>query len=141
MKHLRILKNVLVRTRTNRILLSYIIFVLMDAFVIMISDPFITTYEEALWYCYAVISTVGFGDVVVTSVISKICSVLLTVYSILVIALITGVVVNFYNQLIQTQQKETISAFVDRLQRLPELSKEELQEISDNAKKFMDKNF
>ena len=141
MKHLRILKNVLVRTRTNRILLSYIIFVLMDAFVIMISDPSITTYEEALWYCYAVISTVGFGDVVVTSVIAKICSVLLTVYSILVIALITGVVVNFYNQLIQTQQKETISAFVDRLQRLPELSKEELQEISDNAKKFMDKNF
>lgn len=141
MKRLRILKNVLVRTRTSKILLSYIIFVLIDALVIMLADPEITNYGDALWYCYAVISTIGFGDVIVTSVIAKVCSVLLTVYSILVIALITGVVVNFYNQLLQVQQKETISAFADRLQRLPELSKEELKEISDNAKKFMDKNF
>ena len=107
----------------------------------MLADPEITNYGDALWYCYAVISTIGFGDVIVTSVIAKVCSVLLTVYSILVIALITGVVVNFYNQLLQVQQKETISAFADRLQRLPELSNEELKEISDNAKKFMDKNF
>ena len=141
MKRLRILKNVLVRTKTSKILLSYIIFVLVDALIIMIADPSITNYGDALWYCYAVISTIGFGDVTVVSAIAKVCSVLLTVYSILVIALITGVVVNFYNQLIQVQQKETISAFADKLQRLPELSKEELQEISDNAKKFMDDNF
>ena len=111
-------------------------FVLLDALVIAAADPAIASYGDALWYCYAVISTAGFGDIVVTSVIGKAASVLLTVYSVLVIALVTGVIVNFYNQLIQIRQKETLSAFIDRMQRLPELSQEELKEMSERAKQF-----
>lgn len=61
---------------------------------------------------------------------------LLTAYSIVVIALVTGVIVNYYNQLIQIRQKDTLASFSDRLQRLPELSKEELEEMSANAKEF-----
>ena len=136
MKQLRVLRSVLIRTHANKILFSYIIFLLLDALVIMAADPAIASYGDALWYCYAVISTAGFGDIVVTSVIGKIASVLLTVYSVLVIALVTGVIVNFYNQLIQIRQKETLSAFVDRMQRLPELSREELMEMSERAKQF-----
>ena len=60
----------------------------------------------------------------------------MTAYSIVVIALVTGVIVNYYNQLIQIRQKDTLAAFTDRLQRLPELSKEELEEMSANAKEF-----
>ena len=140
MKQLRILKSVLVRTHTHKILFSYLVFVFLDALVIYLADPAISTYGDSLWYCYAIISTAGFGDVVATSVIGRIASVLLTIYSILVIALITGVIVNFYNQLIQVRQKETITAFADKIQRLPELSHEELVELSENAKIFMDKN-
>ena len=61
---------------------------------------------------------------------------LLTAYSIVVIALVTGVIVNYYNQLIQIRQKDTLASFSDRLQRLPELSKEELEEMLANAKEF-----
>ena len=61
---------------------------------------------------------------------------LLTAYSIVGIALVTGVIVNYYNQLIQIRQKDTLASFSDRLQRLPELSKEELEEMSANAKEF-----
>lgn len=140
MKQLRILKSVLVRTHTHKILFSYLVFVFLDALVIFLADPAITTYGDSLWYCYAIISTAGFGDVVATSVIGRIASVLLTIYSILVIALITGVIVNFYNQLIQAKQKDTLTAFADKIQRLPELSHEELVELSENAKIFIDKN-
>ena len=140
MKQLRILKSVLVRTHTHKILFSYLVFVFLDALVIYLADPAIPTYGDSLWYCYAVISTAGFGDVVATTVIGRIASVLLTIYSILVIALITGVIVNFYNQLIQVKQKETLTAFADKIQRLPELSHDELVELSENAKLFIDKN-
>ena len=136
MKQLRVLRSVLIRTHADKILCSYVVFVLLDALVIAAADPAIASYGDALWYCYAVISTAGFGDIVVTSVIGKAASVLLTVYSVLVIALVTGVIVNFYNQLIQIRQKETLSAFIDRMQRLPELSQEELKEMSERAKQF-----
>lgn len=140
MKRLHVLKSILVRTHVSKILLSYIGFVLIAALLIQLIEPNINRYGDALWYCYAVISTAGFGDVVVTTFIAKAISVLVTIYSIVIIALVTGVIVNYYNQLIQIRQKETLAAFADRLQRLPELSKEELAEMSANAKKFFQDN-
>ncbi len=139
MKKLRILKSILVRTHTTQILSSYLLFIFVVALVIQLVEPQIHAYGDALWYCYAVISTAGFGDIVVSTLIGKIASVLLTVYSLIVIALITGVIVNYYNQIIQVRQKETLAAFIDKLERLPELSREELAEMSEKVKRFMDK--
>lgn len=138
MKRLRVLRNILVRTKTNHILLSYIVFVLLSALLILIVDPSITRYGDALWYCYAVISTAGFGDVVVTTMFSKIISVLVTAYSTIVIAIVTGVVVNFYTEITELQRKETLTAFMDKLEHLDTMSKEELKEISSQVKKFND---
>ncbi len=138
MKRLRILRNILVRTKTDKILLAYLVFVLCSAVLIVLFDPEISSYGDALWYLYAVISTAGFGDVVVTTLFSKIVSVLVTVYSILVIAIVTGVVVNFYTEITELQKKETLTAFMDKLERLDTMSQEELKEISSQVKKFND---
>ena len=99
-------------------------------------DPGINSYGDALWYCYAVISTAGFGDVVVTTTITKIISLLVTIYSTLVIAIVTGVVVNFYTEVTELQRKETFAAFVDKLEHLDTMPKEELKEISKQVRKF-----
>lgn len=93
-------------------------------------------YGDALWYCYAVISTAGFGDVVAVTFIGKMCSVLLTIYSLFVVAIATGVVVNFYTQMVELQRKETLAMFMDQLERLPELSREELENISRKVRQF-----
>ena len=130
MKKLRILWGILKRTRADHILLGFVLFLLADAAVIRLVEPDIHRYGDALWYCYAVISTAGFGDIVTVTLIGKICSVLLTIYTIFVVAIVTGVVVNFYTQLVEMQQKETLAMFMDKLERLPELSKEELEHIS-----------
>lgn len=138
MKRLRVLRNILVRTKTDKILLVYLAFVLICALLIVMVDPAITSYSDALWYCYAVISTAGFGDIVATTVISKLLSLLVTVYSVIVIAIVTGVVVNFYTQIIELQRKETLTAFMDKLEHLETMSKEELKEISAQVKQFND---
>lgn len=138
MKRLRILNSILKRTHTYPIIFSYLVFVLADALVIQIVEPDIHSYADALWYCYAVLSTAGFGDIVAATFIGKTASVLLTVFSLFVIAIATGVVVNFHSQLIQIRQKDTIAAFIDKLERLPELSKEELEELSKKAIHFRD---
>lgn len=138
MKKLRMLKKILVRTKAHTILLGYLIFILCAALIIQIFESGISTYTDALWYCYAVISTTGFGDVLVTSFVAKVISVLLTAYSLIVIAIVTGVVVNFYNQIIELQHKDSVANFVDKLENLDKLSLEELREISDKAKKFND---
>ena len=111
MRRLHVLKSILVRTHADKILLTYLVFVVIAALIIQIVEPGINRFVDALWYCYAVISTAGFGDIVVTTFSAKVVSVLLTAYSIVVIALVTGVIVNYYNQLIQIRQKDTLRLF------------------------------
>ena len=136
MKRLKILWVILKRTRADRILSSFVLFLLAAAAVIQLVEPDINRYGEALWYCYAVISTAGFGDVVAVTFLGKVCSILLTIYSIFVVAIVTGVVVNFYSQMVEMQTRETLTMFMDKLERLPELSKEELETLSQKIKKL-----
>lgn len=136
MKRLKVLKKVLHYTKADKILWSYLGFVLAIAAVIMLADPTINSYGDSLWYCCATISTAGFGDLVATTAISRIATVLLMIVSVLVLAVVTGVIVNYYNQLISIKQNDTVAAFVHKLEKLPELSKEELQEMADKVAKF-----
>lgn len=136
MRRLKVLAGILKRTRADKILVGFIVFLFAVAVVIELAEPDINRYGDALWYCYAVISTAGFGDVVAVTFIGKICSVLLTVYAIFVTAIVTGVVVNFYTQMVEMQRKETIAMFMDQLERLPELSREELESISQKVRKL-----
>ncbi len=134
--NLRILGNILSSTGASKVLASYVISVLVIAALIWMFEPEIHTYRDSLWYCYAVISTAGFGDVVTTALIPRILSLVLTVYSVLVIAIVTGVVVNYYTQMIEIKNKETMQAFLNKLEHLEEMSPEELKELSGQVRKF-----
>ena len=136
MKKLRILKSVLQKTKADKIIFSFVIFLFACAFIILLVEPDITRYGDALWYCYAVFSTIGFGDIVATAFVTKVISVLITIYALFAIAVVTGVIVSFYNSCVEAQFKESKEIFLDKLQRLPELSKEELEEIAKKAKKW-----
>lgn len=139
MRRLRILNFIMKRTHMYPIIMSFLVFTFIDAFVILMAEPGINSYADALWYCYVVMATVGFGDIVAVTVIGRVASVLITIYALFVFAMATGVVVNFHAQLIEIQQKDTIAAFADKMQHLPEMSKEELTHISENVKRFLDK--
>lgn len=136
MKKIRVLGIILKRTKADRVLSGFLLFLFAAALIIQIVEPDINRYVDALWYCYAVISTAGFGDVVAVTFIGKVCSVLLTIYSMFVLAIVTGVVVNFYSQVVETHSKETLTPLMDQLEHLPELSKEELEAISQTIKKL-----
>ena len=64
MKRIKVLGNVLKRTRADKIIIGFIVFIFAIAAVIQLVEPDINRYGDALWYCYVVISTAGFGDVV-----------------------------------------------------------------------------
>lgn len=136
MKKIRVLGIILKRTKADRVLSGFLLFLFAAALIIQIVEPDINRYVDALWYCYAVISTAGFGDVVAVTFIGKVCSVLLTIYSMFVLAIVTGVVVNFYSQVVETHSKETLTPLMNQLEHLPELSKEELEAISQTIKKL-----
>ena len=61
-------------------------------------DPGIGSFENALWFCFATVTTIGYGDVTAATGLGRILSVILGVYGIIVVALITSIIVNFYSE-------------------------------------------
>ena len=136
MKRLRILARILKQTGADRILSAFVVFFFACALIIWIREPQIKTFGDALWFCYAVITTIGFGDILVTTHLARVISVILSIYAVLVIAIVTGVVVNYFNQIVQLRQSETLSSVLDRMEHLPELSKDELKDLSEKIKRL-----
>ena len=136
MKKLRILRMVLHKTKADRLVLGFVVFLLVVSGILWAVEPGMTTYREALWYCYAIISTSGFGDFVAVTFVGRVCSILVTIYAIFVIGIVTGVVVSYFQQAVQVQFEDSKMAFLDKLESLPELSKEELEEMAAKARKL-----
>ena len=135
MRYFKVLRLILRETGAMQIWAGFVAFFFLCATLIRILEPEIGTWFDACWYCYAVVTTVGFGDIVVHSFFSRIITILLSVYAVLVIAIVTGVVVNYFNQMVSLRQEGTLAALLEKLEHLPELSKEELEEISEKIRR------
>ena len=136
MRKSRIMWNVLKRTGADKLLYGYLVLLLVISFVIVLVEPDINTYFDGLWYCYNVLSTIGLGDTIAVTFVGKVLSIILSVYSILIIAVIPGVITSFYLEVIKLRTNESMEKFIYDLERLPELSEQDLGEISEKVKKF-----
>ena len=135
-RKLKLLKDVLRKTHTYKIVIAFLAFFFLIALIIWLNDPAIHTYRQSVYYCFMIASSVGNGDVIVSTTLARILTMILSIYSVFALAIITGVVVSYYNAYTQMQFKESIETFMEKLEQLPELDKEELEEISDRIRKF-----
>lgn len=131
-KFMRILR----RTGMIQVLGSFLVVFLVAALIILVTEPHIKTYPDALWYTFVSSTSIGFGDICVETHLGRIITVIMTVYEIVVAAMIPGVVITYYSEYLKIKEKETVSTFLDKLEHLPELSAEELAAISERVKKI-----
>lgn len=139
MKRLQVMKRVLRETGASRFWFAFLIQFFASGVIIWLREPDFHSYGDALWYLYAVVTTIGFGDLVAQHMLSRILSVLLSITAAVVIALITGVIVNYFVQMNALRNRETLTAFMDKLEHLPELPPEELERLSMQVRQFRDK--
>ena len=128
--------RIMKRTGLIANLMIFIAFYVISSIVIYFVEPGINTIADAFWYTFVASSSIGFGDFYPVTHLGRIITVLFTIYEIVVAAMIPGVVVAYYSEFLKIHEKETISTFIEKLERLPELSKEELAEISERVKRI-----
>ena len=131
MKKLQILRMLLKESGAGKIFRGFLLFFLICAALILWREPEIRSYGDALWYCFSLVTTVGFGDVLATTAFSRIISVILSIYAVLVIAIITGLVVSFFNRLTDLRQRRILTEILIEPQQLLRLSEAELKELAD----------
>ena len=121
------------KTDAIKIVINYIVICFIAALVLKFVDPNIKTYGEGLWYCFVASYTIGFGDIVVTTAIGKIITFIVVVHGMFVFAIMTGLIITYYNDFVNYRKYHKVEAFLDELESLPDLSKEELIKVKEKA--------
>lgn len=136
MKQIRMIRNIYSRTHADRILRVYLIFFFISVLIITASEPGIKTFGEGVWYSFVSVMTIGFGDYVAVTFIGRLMIILLSIYSMLVFAILTGVITSFFMDAAKMRYRDSMEEFMDDLMHLEELPPERLAEMSEKAKKF-----
>ncbi len=116
--------------------IAFIALFLICSILVALFEPNVNGFANSLWFMFQVVTTIGLGDFTATSFVGRAAAVVLSVYSAFFLALITGVVVSFCSERMRARHGESIAHFLDQLEHLPELSTEELTELSEKVKRF-----
>lgn len=100
------LRKVVRKTFAAEILFGMLLLIIAFSIILPQLEPGISSFEDALWYCFAIVTTIGFGDFAAVTLPGRVISVVLGLYGIIVVALITSIIVNFYNETKNTADPE-----------------------------------
>ncbi|CEA08476.1 pH-gated potassium channel KcsA [Arthrobacter saudimassiliensis] len=134
MKRLRVLWNVIRLTGASYVFIGFVAVLAGAAVVLPRVESGIPTLGDALWYLFVSFTTIGFGDLVAVTFAGRLITVVVSLYGIVVVALLTGVLVSFYNELLKVRARSSLAEFVDELEHLTELSPEQLQDLSERVR-------
>lgn len=114
----------------------FAILFIIATILVSLFEPNVGNFNDAAWLMFQVVTTIGLGDYTCSSFVGRAAAVVLSLYSVFFLALITGAVVSFCSERMNARRGESVAHFLDQLEHLPELSHEELVELSDKVKKF-----
>lgn len=106
----KLLLNILIKTHTIDIIICLFAFMVAFSFILPRIEPSIENFEDSIWYCFTVVTTIGFGDKVAITPAGRLLTVILGIYGIVVVAILTSVIVNFYNEV---TAKEKVGDFIE----------------------------
>ena len=108
--HLDALAKIVRKTYALEIILGLLLLMFAFSYVLEACEDSIPTFADGLWYCFAIVTTIGFGDITATGLLGRLLSVILGVYGIIVVALITSIIVNFYGEIKKARPEEEAGA-------------------------------
>ncbi|MBO0896044.1 MULTISPECIES: potassium channel family protein [Arthrobacter] len=135
MKRLRLLWNIVRVTSADYVFYGFLAVLAAAAFALPRVEAGIPTFGDALWYLFVSFTTIGFGDFSAVTTAGRLVTVAVSLYGILVVALLTGIIVGFYNELLKVRANTSLNEFVAELEHLPDLSREELLALAEKVRK------
>ena len=123
---LKAMTKIIQKTYAVEILYGLFVLIIASSFIFYIFEEKITSYSDALWYSFAIVTTIGFGDFVATGGLTRAFSVILGIYGLVVVAMLTSIIVNFYNEVSKKEAEDN-----DDKKDINEILEEQAEEETD----------
>ena len=136
MKNFRLFWAVVRRCRLEKAVVGFIAAFFMFSVVQWLREPANQTFGDAMWFLFVSCTTIGYGDFAAVMPLGRIIVVVMTLYEMVLIALVTGVVVSHYQEVLARREKETFAVFLDKLEHLTELDQQELEDLQNKIRKL-----
>ncbi len=120
----------------NHFLLSYMIVYVAVSIIVWVLDPDVKGLSDAFWFTFQTGTTIGYGDLIVNNTFARIVTMVFSVYSMALVAVFTGILAGYFVEIIKSQAQKSAVKFLLDLERLPDMTHEELVELSERAKVF-----
>lgn len=92
------IRKIIQKTYAAEITFGLVALIIAFSFIFYVTESGFNNYFDGVWYCFTLVTTIGFGDLVTTSVVGRILSIILGVYGVIYVALLTSIIVNIYNE-------------------------------------------
>lgn len=102
----KVFLDIIIKTHTIDVIVCLLAMIITFSFLFPMFEESITSYWDAMWYCFAVITTIGFGDFAASSTVGRILTVFLGIYGIVVVAILTSVIVSYYGTITKKEKDE-----------------------------------
>lgn len=135
-KGLRRLRLIFRTTGVSAIFQVYFAYFIASALLIWMLEPSVTRLTDSIWYCFETATTIGFGDFAAATVPGRIVTIILSVYSLAIVAIFTAVITGYVTDTIRSNAEGSVTEFLDDLEHLPDLTPDELAELSERVKNF-----
>ena len=129
-----IISRIIRKTYASEVLLGLFFLIVAFALILPDVDDAISTFADGLWYCFAIVTTIGFGDITATSTVGRIFSVILGIYGIIVVSLITSIIVNFYGE-VRNEDEERRRRRFSKTEQIEHTEQTEQAEQPDDTEK------
>lgn len=132
----KLLRAVLRNTGLARATWGFLVTFVAASALLALVDPGVNGFDDALWCCFQAVTTIGYGDITVTSTVGRAVVVVLSVVGILFVAVLTAVVVSYCNELMLARRNESLALYLDKLEHLDQLTQGELAELSHKVRRL-----
>lgn len=122
-----VISNIIRKSLVYEIILSLCILIILCSIYFTIVEPLMTSYVDSLWYSFCLITTIGLGDLSVTTTFGRILSVLLGISGIVVVALFTSVIVNFYNEMNKKREEKEMNKILTKVEEIEKIEEKKKQ--------------
>lgn len=126
-------------TYLDEVLSIFLMIIISFTFGLYLFDPSMNSLFDSLWFVVSTLTTVGYGDVLPTSMIGKIISLILLIGGVLIFSTITAAMASYFNKRLLNEGAGELKSIEEKLNSTEKELKELRREIADLNRKLDEK--